>query len=54
MRWRERFADKDGWYWFGLAYYWWRWSPYWRGYRAGLAARDRAHERYLKLQEHIE
>lgn len=36
------------------AYLRWRYSPYWRGYRAGLSAREDAHQHYLKLQEYIE
>ena len=31
-----------------------RYSPYWRGYPAGIAAKKRAHEKYLRLQEKFE
>jgi len=29
----------------------WRYSPYWRGYRAGLAARERAHQKWQRLSD---
>lgn len=33
-----------------LAEWWLNHSPYWRGYRAGLRAHQRAKERYARLQ----